>query len=116
MSNPLVPDPPSEASMDYERAVRAIRDDELSRAFVRLRYEVQARLNRHVDRRLTTPVTIIELTACLPRFVVGVARAAGPSSAVKYLVHTDGRFTVGDAATPALIHLLRSFKEEFPDA
>lgn len=102
--------------MGHEQAVRALRDDELSRAFALLRYEVHTRLERYVDRRLTASVTITELSACLPRFVVGVARAAGPSSAVKYLVHTDGRFTVGDATTPALIDLLRSFREEFPDA
>ena len=102
--------------MDYERAVRALRDDELSRAYALLRYELQARLERYVDRRLTTSVTITELSSCRPWFVVGVARVAGPSSAAKYLVHTDGRFTVGDATTPALISLLRAFKEEFPNA
>lgn len=31
MSNPLVPDPPSEASMGHEQAVRALRDDETNR-------------------------------------------------------------------------------------
>ena len=112
----LIPDPPSEAAMRYEQAVRSIRDDELSRAFVLLRYEVHARLERYVDRRLTTPYAVIELSSGQTRWVIGVARAAGPSSAVKYLIHRDGRLTVGDVTTPALINLLRAFREEFPGA